>query len=78
MANVFYTRLVTTVSAYLGNERAVAVIGRQLVRCQATSDSITAEDLRSIMANVVGATTLHLAPDKAKQQELTEKLKAIV
>ena len=78
MANVLYTKLITTVSDYLGNEKAVATIGRQLTRCQATPETVTAENLRSIMLHVVGSTTLYLAPDKVKQQALTDKLKAMV
>ena len=78
VANTLYRNLVATVSSYIGPQKAEASIGRQLLRCQATSESVTAENLRAILNHVIGATTLHLAPDKVKQQELTEKLKAIL
>ena len=78
VANSFYTNLVSTVSSYIGPQKAEASIGRQLLRCQATPETVTAESLRAILNQVIGATTLHLAPDKVRQQELTEKLKAII
>ena len=78
MGNALYTKLLAIVSSYIGPQKATAAIGRQLSRCQATPDTVTAEDLRSILHYVTGATTLHLAPDKAKQQELGDKIKAMV
>jgi len=78
MANNLYTNLIATVSPYIGQEKAVGAIGRQLLRCRATPETVTVEDLRGIFHFVVGATTLYLAPDRVKQQALIEKLKSLV
>jgi hypothetical protein len=78
VANPLYNKLVTTVSSNIGPEKAGNTIDRQLTRCQATPDTVTPDNLRSILNYVIGATTLHLAQDKTKQAELTEKLRAIV
>ncbi len=78
MANALYTKLVTTVSGYIGPEKATNAINRQLNRCQATPDTVTAEHLRNLMNYVTAATTLFLHPDKAKQEELTVKIKSLV
>ena len=77
MANGLYNKLAGTVGSFIGEEKAKLAINRQLERCGATPDNLTEKHLREVMNFLVGATTLYLYPDKAKQQELTSILKAL-
>ena len=77
MANALYNQVVGVVSPFIGEEKAKASIGRQLERCQANPDNLTTNHIKEVMNFLIGATTLYLHPDKAKQQELTAKLKSL-
>ena len=78
MPNALYEKLFTTVTSYIDQDAAEGTLGRQLKRCDATPDTVTAEQLQGIMKWLIAGATLPLHPDKAKQSELTEKLKALV
>jgi hypothetical protein len=78
MPNVLYRNLLETVSSFIGEDKADTVLKRQLERCDATPDTVTADNLKALMNFVIGGAGLYLHPDKAKQAELTGKIKSLV
>lgn len=78
MASATYAKAKSTIAPYLGEEKAQTCIDRQLERCSASPDSFSDADLKTILNFLVGASTIHLAPDQAKIKELTDKIRALV
>jgi hypothetical protein len=76
MPSPLYDKLVKTVGAYIGDEKASGAVERRLKDCSATPDTFTAAHMKQILAGVTTAATLYVVePDK--KVELTEKLKAL-
>ena len=78
MANDLYKKVMATVIPYIGEEKAARALGRQLRRCAASPDTVTEQNLRTVMDFLIGATSLYLHPDKEKQAQLAHKLKGLV
>ena len=70
-----YNHLVSLVEPFLGRAKAEATIASQLARCNATPDSLTAMHVRKIINYLCGATTIHLAGNRARQDELAAALR---
>lgn len=77
MPSALYSRLLATVTDYIGADKAVSVIQRQLKRCDgATPETFSKSDLNRLVLYLVLATTLYV-PDKARAAELEARLKAL-
>jgi hypothetical protein len=75
MASATYVNLVTLVEPFLGRVKAETAIASQLRRCDATPDSLTVTHVARIINYLGGATTIHLAGDKARQEDLAARLR---
>jgi hypothetical protein len=75
MASTTYVNLVNLVEPFLGRAKAETVVSSQLRRCDATPESLTASQVVRIINYLCGATTIHLAGDRARQDELTARLR---
>ena len=71
-----YDKLIGLVEPFLGRGKAETVIASQLPRCNATPDSLTGAHVRKIINYLCGATTIHLAGDRSRQDELAAKLRS--
>jgi hypothetical protein len=78
VATATYDRLLGVVETYIGRAKAETTIGRQLPRCNATPETLTPAQVGQILNFICGAAKIHLAGDKARQQELETKLRALV
>jgi hypothetical protein len=78
MESPIYAKLINVVSAHIGEAKARQSIERQVKKISASPETLTSENLQSILQYVVGATTLYLHPDKAKQEQLTAEIRALV
>ncbi len=78
MANDLYNKVMATVVPYIGEEKAARALSRQLRRCAANPETVTEQNLRTVMDFLIGATSLYLHPDKDKQAQLAHKLKGLV
>jgi hypothetical protein len=78
MENELYKRTIAVVAAFIGEDKAKKAVARQVQKANATPDSLTAGDLKGIVEYLIGATTLYLHPDKARQDQLAARLKELV
>jgi len=76
MASATYVNLVNLVEPFLGRTKAETVIASQLRRCDATPESLTAGQVARIVNYLCGATTIHLAGDRARQEDLSARLRS--
>jgi hypothetical protein len=76
MPSSTYLTLLSTVSAFVDETKAREVIGRQLVKCGATPETLTVENLKNIAHLLSGAAGLYVA-DKAQRAELVRKIAAL-
>jgi hypothetical protein len=76
MASVTYDSLVNVVEPFIGRAKAEAAIASQLPRCNATPDSLTTANVCKIINYLCGATKIHLAGNKARQDELDATLRS--
>ena len=76
MASITYVHLVNLVEPFLGRTKAETVVSSQLRRCDATPESLTAGHVARIINYLCGATTIHLAGDRARQDELSARLRS--
>lgn len=75
MASPTYINLVNLVEPFLGRVKAETVVSGQLRRCDATPESLTTNHVARIINYLCGATTIYLAGDKARQDELAARLR---
>ena len=76
MPSPVYRSVVDTVSKYIGPEKAVDCVDRQLKHCNSTVDSFGKEQDLQVMGRVIGATSMWLG-DAAKKTELKAQLELI-
>ncbi len=76
MPSSTYVSLLNTVRPFVEETKAREVIGRQLQKCNATPETITLEQLKSIAHLLSGAMGLYVA-DKAQRAELAGKIAAL-
>jgi len=76
MATMTYDQLVDLVEPYLGRGKAQTVIATQLPRCNATPESLNGAHVRKIINYLCGATTIHLAGDRVRQDQLAASLRS--
>lgn len=75
MASSTYDRLMTVLEPFIGRAKAEQALTRQLQRCNATPDSLTAAQVKQILNFIVGATKIHLAGNKERQDQLEAQLR---
>jgi hypothetical protein len=75
MASPTYDRLMNAIEPYIGKAKAEQAIARQLARCSATPDSLNPGHVKQIIHFISGATKIHLAGNKEKQEKLEAELK---
>jgi hypothetical protein len=75
MPSPTYDQLLNAIEPFLGKAKAEQAILRQLARCSATPDSLNAVQLKQIIHFVSGATKIHLAGHKDKQEKLEAELR---
>ena len=78
MASATYDRLLNVVEPFIGRARAETTLARQLARCNATPASLTPDHVKEVLNFICGATKIHLAGNKAKQEELEAKLRQLI
>ena len=76
MASVTYHRLISALEPFIGRAKAEQAVVRQLQRCNATPDTLTPAQVKQILNFIVGATKIHLAGNKEKQDRLEAELRA--
>lgn len=76
MSSPTYDRLMSALEPFIGRAKAEVAVQRQLARCNATPESLTAAQVKQVLNFIVGATKIHLAGDKARQEQLEKQLKA--
>jgi hypothetical protein len=76
MPSAHYTKLVSTVGAYVGPDKAAEVVARQLKHCTGQPDTFSQDDLKKIINYVTAASSLYVS-DKPKREELAAKLKQL-
>ena len=76
MPSQVYESLLILAEEFLGRAKAESALASQLVRCGATPESLTASHVSKVINYICGATKIHLAGNKAKQDELDAKLRA--
>ena len=72
-----YQRLVKIAGEYIGEDKAVGAISRQLKHCNATPEAFDAAQLKKILSKVITATSLYIA-DAGAKTALESKLKALI
>jgi hypothetical protein len=75
MTSPTYNHLVSLVEPFLGRTKAETIIASQISRCNATPESLTALQVRKIINYLCGATTIHLAGNRVRQDELAAALR---
>lgn len=75
MASSTYDRLLSALEPFIGRAKAEQAVLRQLPRCNATPDSLTPAHVKQILNFIVGATKIHLAGNKEKQDLLEQQLR---
>jgi len=78
MPSPTYDKLLSAIEPYIGKAKAEQAIQRQLARCSATPDSLNAGQVKQIINFISGATKIHLAGNKDKQEKLEAELKQFV
>jgi len=76
MATATYEKLVGLVEPFLGRGKTETVIASQLARCNATPDTLSGAHVRKIINYLCGATTIHLAGNRPRQDELSATLRS--
>lgn len=76
MPSPLYQSVVDVVSTYIGPEKAIDCINRQVAHCNATADNFSKDHFRQILQRVVGATSMWIR-DKAKRAELSSRLESL-
>lgn len=76
MASAFYNKLVNTVAAYTGPEKAAGAIERQLKHSPNGSDAFGPADLKVILNYVLAAAKLYVA-DATKRDEMLDKIQQL-
>jgi hypothetical protein len=76
MTTATYDKLVGVVEPFLGRGKAESVIASQLARCNATPESLSGAHVRKIINYLCGATTIHLAGNRPRQEELAATLRS--
>jgi hypothetical protein len=79
MASPFYSKVIGVITPYIGPEKAVMAVQRNLERCGATIETFDAKHFSVVVNYVVGATYIWLDQDadKQKKAELAAKLRAL-
>jgi hypothetical protein len=78
MENELYRRTVSLVASFIGEDKAKRAVSRQLQKANATAETLTTAELKGVLEYLIGATTLYLHPDKARQEQLAASLKGLV
>ena len=76
MASSTYAALLRTVSAYVEENKAREVISRQLLKCNATPETLNGESLKSIAHLLSGAAGLYVA-DRVQRTEPANKISTL-
>jgi hypothetical protein len=76
MASSTYDRLMNALEPFIGRAKAEQALTRQLQRCSATPESLTPAHVKQILNFIVGATKIHLAGNKEKQDQLEAQLRS--
>lgn len=76
MASPTYERLMSALEPFIGRAKAEQAVARQLSRCNATPDSLTSTQVKQVMNFILGATKIHLAGNKERQEQLEAQLKS--
>jgi hypothetical protein len=75
MPSPTYDKLLNAIEPFIGRAKAEQAITRQLARCNATADSLNPGHVKQIINFISGATKIHLAGNKEKQEKLEAELK---
>lgn len=76
MPSPTFTKVLSTVSAFIDKAKAEDIIKRQIATCAATPESFSAAELKKTAKLIAGASALYVQ-DAARRQELISKVEAL-
>ena len=68
MASQQFVAVKSLIISYIGEEKGLPALERQLKHCSAAPESFSAEDLRKISTRIIAAISLYIAEEDKKNE----------